>query len=158
MKRRPTPPPYELFHFAVGRWWLEYSLHLNREYRAADPLGRCWEHHLLKLAGPLQSKTRRRIERVELWVDPDGRDPSSWKEEWKGFGWIQPVRRGTLTARISLPARSFSSLLVAVAANNIREAYIVVDDMVGRSGGAITTFSTGNPTGDAASEGHSSQG
>jgi hypothetical protein len=114
----------EDFRCAVESWSFDYGLFLND--RPRDVLGRCWESLYIVLRGRLLSKTRRRIERVELTLDPRGVEPESWKEGWRGFGSVSTVSRGTLQAFVHLPMHAFQAVFLAVVAGKLAGVEFVV--------------------------------
>jgi hypothetical protein len=110
----------ESFCFAVDDWDFSYGMHVNTNLRLADRLGPCWENAYVVLRGRLLSKTRRPCRQVSLTLRPGAAVPEDWKPEWKSFGRMIGVRRGTLMAAAHLPSGSFQSLLTALSAGKVR--------------------------------------
>jgi len=136
MPRTKRPPP-ELFRFAVENWEVGYGLHLN--HKVHDILGLCWQHHDLLLGGGVRNKTKRKIERVNLRLEPRDFDPKDWKPDWKAIGVITGVQRRTIEASIKIPTVAFQSLLTATAAGKVRGIDISIDEFE-RSSGRIMSF------------------
>jgi len=129
----------EDFRFSLEDWALQYGLHVNRHRTIVEHLGLCWETHGLDLCGPLCSRTRRKIERVKLSVNPGGRDPTQWKEEWTNFGAVHSVGNRTLCAVVWIPTASFHSLMLALVGNRVAGASIAVT-FTGRGAGGVHDF------------------
>jgi hypothetical protein len=117
----------EHFTFEVANWSYDYGLHINRAAGLRKYMGLCWETNCVVLRGALRSPTRRRIDRVQLRLDPGGRDPATWKEEWKGFGAATSIRGGVIEAFLSVPTPSFQTLLVAIGLGKVRFVTFNVD-------------------------------
>jgi hypothetical protein len=64
---------------------------------------------------------------VQLRLDPGGRDPATWKEEWKGFGAATSIRGGVIEAFLIVPTPSFQTPLVAIGLGKVRFVTFNVD-------------------------------
>lgn len=117
---------YETFHFDVDDWSLEYGFHVNPDARPRDPVGRCWESHTLALVGPLRSKTKRKVERVALRLNPDGFHPKEWPASGTAFGGVVGVRHGTMELVAFLPPSSLQAVLTAAAAGKVKSVSLGV--------------------------------
>lgn len=138
-QRKKSPP--ETFRFAVEDWSLTYGLHFHEKKSA---LGRCWERQWVTLTGALRSKTKRKIERMELDILARKFDPEEAKDHWNAIGAVKSVGHGTLAALVWVPVTSFHTVLVAVAAGKVKGIYFSVYQM-GPGSGVIRDFTIADP-------------
>jgi hypothetical protein len=121
-KRRLSKPLPEGFEFLVEDWAFGYGLYLHPESRH----DKCWDHMSFTLFGRLVTKTHRKIERIELRVYGDSREPRQWTPEWKAIGAVYSVQKATLTAGVHIPSAPFDKLFAAVAARKVGAADISI--------------------------------
>jgi hypothetical protein len=142
----------ETFNFDVTEWTFDYGFHLDPTGRAAVKgfLGPCWETNAINVRGPLQSKTKRRIERIQLRISPGAPEAESWDMARTRFGGVSPPRQGTLAGVVQLPTPSFLSLMMALGAGKVGSICITVDRVAAKD--AITSFSTRDPAADSEDE------
>ena len=121
-KSRPSKPLPEVFEFLVEDWAFGYGLYLHPDSRH----DKCWDHMSFTLLGRLVTRTHRKLERIELRVYGDSREPSKWTPEWKAIGAVYSVQKAILTASVHIPPAPFDKLFAAVAASKVGAAEISI--------------------------------
>lgn len=110
----------------MSEWDFYYGLHTNRSPDLEHLLGKCWDSSEVLAVGPLRSKTRRKVTRVELRVSGDGRRPADFGEKvW--FGCVKGIRNGLLDATVCLSPQAFQSVLTAFAADKVTTIALAAD-------------------------------
>jgi hypothetical protein len=143
-RRSITANTAEAFTFAVDDWTFGYDMYVNTNPALYDLLGHAGETLQVVISGRLLSKTRRRCRAVILTLRPGAVDPKEWKSEWRSFGRVTGVRRGSLMAYARVPSGSLQSVLTALSAGKVRRASISVDEIV-RGAGVVTSFTVRPP-------------
>lgn len=141
MPRTSKPAP-EVFRFAVDDWFYEYGLHLNEK---GDRVTRhCWESHAVVLRGALRSPTKRKIDRVELWIHPRDFKPEELPPAKNLIGALYGIRARTMNAFVHVPPMAFQAMLAAVAAGKVKGADIAIVNLR-HSDGEVRSFYTVDP-------------
>ena len=139
---RISKPTAELFRFAVDNWSFNYGLTLNEKPHKI--LGLCWESHSIALRGPIRSPTKRKLDRIELWIRPRDFKAEEVKAEQKWIGALHGINGRTMNAFVHVPAMAFQALLTAVAAGKVKGADLSIVGL-SHSHGDVRSFSTVDP-------------
>lgn len=100
---------------------------------------------------PLESKTQRRIKRIEMSLIPGDFDPNKPQPHWKSIGGSDRASGGVLRPQVYLPSAAFQTFVVSLAANRVSALKFDLH-RAAHGYSLVKNFSTINPGSDSESE------